>query len=131
MTRCRYCNGEIPKGDAALCFGQLANTDGTHKFCEPVRDARFACDLVGGHELCVTIPGIGSVDDADAPTLWRDMANKLIEIAQSISERADEMERLQEDSDADRVALEIYDAIRLSMDPEYVSDLERQQEKLD
>lgn len=64
----------------------------------PQRPVGFACALPGGHELRVTIPGLGTVDDADAALLWREMADRLTQIAKSFSEGADGMERQQKDS---------------------------------
>jgi len=61
------------------------------------RTVGFACALVGGHELRVTIPGIGAVDDADALPLWREMADRLAQIAKSFGKAADVMERAQQE----------------------------------
>lgn len=65
----------------------------------PQRPVGFGCALAGGHELRVMIPGVGTVDDSDALPLWREMADRLTQIAKSFGSRADAMEREREGLD--------------------------------
>lgn len=49
----------------------------------------FSRELIGGHELLVIIPGLGTVADQDVTALWKQMAEKLEEIASSFKATAE------------------------------------------
>lgn len=53
----------------------------------------FSKKLIGGHELRVEIPGLGTVHDQDTMALWEQMADLLDDVATHFRARAEDMRK--------------------------------------
>lgn len=55
------------------------------------RGVEFTHELIGGHGLRVVIPGLGTVPNYESLAVWRQMAELLVQIGQSVARQADAM----------------------------------------
>ena len=78
----RTLRGSGPEGACLCCDGAPE---------EPEPTVVFSRELLGGHQLVVTIPGLGTIDNRHTMALWRQMAEKLDELASHFKAEADAM----------------------------------------